>query len=108
MRNQLTRGLPRRLMYFENKDGDIDGASARIGWATFSKTGRTVYYRGRELFGLGGQGVNGNFADSTTREEFWISGVKSSGSDVHWASSNVKVVIDDDAAEAYAELRRAK
>ena len=29
--NQLTRGLKRRVMYVENKNGDIDGAAARIG-----------------------------------------------------------------------------
>jgi hypothetical protein len=38
---QLTRGQQRRLMYIENKDGNIDGADGRIGWVTFSKTGQT-------------------------------------------------------------------
>jgi hypothetical protein len=33
METQLNRGLKRRLMYIENKDGEIDGAAARIGWA---------------------------------------------------------------------------
>jgi hypothetical protein len=47
--NQLTKGQKRRVMYIENKDGDIDGAAARIGWVTFSKTGLSVYYRGRTL-----------------------------------------------------------
>lgn len=47
MKNQLTRGLPRQLMYVENKEGDVDGVAARIGWVEFSKTGKTVYYRGR-------------------------------------------------------------
>lgn len=28
---QLTKGLKRRVMYVENKDGDIDGVAARIG-----------------------------------------------------------------------------
>lgn len=28
--NQLTRGKNRRVMYVENKDGEIDGAAARI------------------------------------------------------------------------------
>lgn len=48
-RNQLTKGLKQRVMYVENKDGDIDGVAARIGWVTFSKTGKSVYYRGRTL-----------------------------------------------------------
>ena len=44
MKTQLTKGLQRRLMYIENKDGTILGSDARIGWVTFSKTGRTVNY----------------------------------------------------------------
>jgi hypothetical protein len=47
--NQLTRGERRRIMYVENKDGDLDGVRARIGWVTFSKTGLSVRYRGRTL-----------------------------------------------------------
>lgn len=30
--NQLTRGEERRLMYVENKNGDIGGVHGRIGW----------------------------------------------------------------------------
>ena len=59
--NQLTRGLKRRVMYVENKDGDLDGAAARIGWVTFSKTGLTVYYRGRTLKRMKGRGISGNY-----------------------------------------------
>ena len=101
---QLTRGLKRRLMYVENKDGDIDGADGRIGWVSFSKTGRTVYYRGREL--AKSQGFRGNFLDLATREEYWISGVKKRGSNAHWAES-VSVVIDADALDDYRVLRSA-
>lgn len=91
-------------MYVENKDGDIDGAKARIGWVSFSKTGKTVKYRGRELISLGGQGIRGNFADAETREEYWVSGVKQRGLNVHWAES-VVVEIDADALDAYQSLR---
>jgi hypothetical protein len=102
---QLTRGLVRRLMYVENKNGDIDGEDARIGWVTFSKTGRTVYYRGLEL--RKARGVRGNFLDARNRDEYWVSGVKTRGSNVHPCES-ASVVIDDDALEAYAEMRAAK
>ncbi len=102
--NQLTRGQKRRLMYVENKDGDLDGVDARIGWVTFSKTGKTVYYRGRELLKTGGQGIRGNFMDVATREEYWVSGVKKRGSNAHWAES-ADVRIDADARDAYRELR---
>ncbi|MCY1646687.1 hypothetical protein OVA11_06245 [Caulobacter sp. SL161] len=107
MRNQLTRGLPRRVMYVENKDGDVDGVAARIGWVEFSKTGKTVYYRGREFASIGGSGVRGNFLDVATREEYWISGVKRRGSNTHRAEK-VAVEIDPDALDAYRALRSGK
>jgi hypothetical protein len=101
-KTQLTKGLKRRLMYVENKDGDIDGAVARIGWVTFSKTGQSVYYRGRTL--RKASGVAGNFLDVDTREEYWVSGVKKRGSNVHRAES-VSVLIDDDAHDEYQRLK---
>jgi len=62
-RNQLTRGQMRRVMYIENKDGLLDGASAHIGWVEFSKSGRSVYYRGRTLH-ASKQAIAGNFVDA--------------------------------------------
>ena len=102
METQLTRGLRRRLMYVENKGGTIDGVDARIGWVTFSKTGQTVYYRGREL--AKANGISGNFMDVATFEEYWISGVKKRGSNVH-PHESASVEIDPDALEAYRALR---
>ena len=104
MKTQLNRGLKRRLMYVENKDGEIDGVAGRIGWVSFSKSGQTVYYRGLELAKAKGGGVRGNYFDVATREEYWISGVKTRGSNVHWAET-VSVAIDADAMEDYAALR---
>ena len=89
-------------MYVENKDGEIDGANARIGWVTFSKSGKSVYYRGREL--LKANGIRGNFLDVNTREEFWISGIKKRGSNIHWAES-ASLKVDDDALEEYRSIR---
>jgi len=104
MKTQLNRGLKRRLMYVENKDGLIAGSDARIGWVTFSKTGQTVYYRGKSFLKAGGQGVRGNFIDTETGEEYWISGVKKRGSNAHWAES-ASVVVDEDAQDAYREAK---
>ncbi len=101
-RNQLTRGHKQRVMYVENKDSDIDGVAARIGWVTFSKTGKSVYYRGRTL--AKANGISGNFMDIDSREEYWVSGVKKRGSNVHWAEST-EVLIDADAHEEYERLR---
>ncbi len=91
-------------MYVENKDGDVDGVAARIGWVEFSKTGKTVYYRGRELASTGGSGIRGNFMDVATREEYWVSGLKRRGSNTHWAEK-VAVEIDPDALDAFHALR---
>jgi len=103
-KNQLTQGHERRVMYLENKEGLISGARARIGWVTFSKSGRTVYYGGRSLKAIGGRGVRGNFIDEQSGEEFWISGVKKRGSNTHDAES-ASVVVDDDAQDEYKRLR---
>jgi hypothetical protein len=104
--NQLTRGLERRVMYLENKDGLLEGAGARIGWVSFSKTGCTVYYAGRSLKATGGKGVRGNFIDEQSGEEFWISGIKKRGANSHEREST-SVVVDDDAKGEYERLRRS-
>lgn len=91
-------------MYVENKDGEIDGADARIGWVTFSKSARTVYYRGRALLRLRGLGIRGNYFDTNTGEEYWVSGVKKRGSNAHWAMAT-SVVVDDDAREEYDRIK---
>jgi len=103
--NQLTRGEQRRVMYVENKDGDIDGAAARIGWVTFSRTGLSVHYRERTFKRSKGQGIRGNnYYDEATGDEYWISGIKARGSNAHWAES-VTVEVDADAREEYRRLR---
>jgi len=103
-RNQLNRGETRRLMYVENKDGTLDGREGRIGWVTFSKTGKTVYYRNRTLHKSKGQGIRGNFFDENTGEEYWVSGVKIRGSNAHWAE-HTGIKVDDDAVEEYNRIR---
>ena len=102
--NQLTKGEERRVMYIENKEGDIDGVSARIGWVSFSKTGRTVYYRGRALKCAKGGGIYGNYFDEETGEEYWISGIKKRGSNAHYAEP-VDISIDDDALNEYKKIK---
>jgi len=91
-------------MYVENKNGDIDGVPGRIGWVTFSRSGRSVFYRGRTLKRMKGGGISGNFYDEATGDEYWISGVKRKGSNRHWASS-IKIEVDADAQAEYKRLR---
>lgn len=102
--NQLTRGEKTRVMYVENKDGKLYGADARIGWVTFSKTGKTVYYKDKILKRSGGQGISGNHYDEETGEEYWVSGIKKRGSNAHWAES-VNIEIDEDALEEFSKIK---
>lgn len=95
-------------MYIERKLGGGDTGPARIGRVSFSKTGRTLYYRGKTLQSLKGCGLYGNYQDVETGEEYWISGCKRDGLDRHrCARQSEPVWIDDDVREEYwADIRR--
>lgn len=90
-------------MYVELKTGFSDDGPAWIGRVRFSKTGRTIYYRGRTLQRKGWGGGPGNHVDVDTGEEFWVSGVKKDGSDRHWAGRG-PVHVDDDVRDEYEQL----
>ena len=93
-------------MYIELKAGGLTGP-ARIGRVTFSKTGRTIYYRGREFRSLDGSGFKANYYDVATGEEHWISGPKKDGSDRLYGE-RVPVEIDDDVREEYWTVIRGQ
>ncbi len=100
-------------MYIENKGGELvpnpwgEGliagsaasltGSARIGRVTFSKTGRSLTYRGKE-FGKATE-FKANYL-CETGEWFWISGPKKRGGDALYAT-NVPTEIDEDVREEY-------
>src|SRR3712207_3531274 len=93
-----------RIMYIEDKSQDLSGP-ARIGRVHFSKTGRTLYYRGRSFRSLKGAGFKANFYDVETGDEFWISGPRKDGGDRLYGEP-VAVEIDDDVREEYwTEIR---
>jgi hypothetical protein len=87
-------------MYIELKAGYSDSGPARIGRVRFSRTGCTLYYRHKRFRSSRGQGIEGNYFDVDTGEEYWISGPKQNGNDRHWAGSG-SVEIDADVAEEY-------
>jgi hypothetical protein len=62
-----------RIMYNESKGNGISGP-ARIGRVTFSKSGKSVYYRGRRFLTLAGEGFKASFYDCDSGEHYWISG----------------------------------
>lgn len=67
-------------MYIESKGGGLSGP-ARIGKVTFSQTGKTLHYGGKQFQSLAGRGFKANYFDVETGEEYWISGGKKSGGD---------------------------
>ena len=102
---QKAKALAGRIMYMERKAGGLVGAS-RIGRVTFSKTGRTLYYRGQKFQSLKGAGFKSNYFDVNTREDYWISGPKRGGGDRMYAQ-RTPVQIDEDVREEYwRQIRR--
>lgn len=87
-----------RIMYIECKAGELTG-NARIGRVTFSKTGRTLYYRGQAFQSLKGAGFKSNYYCVETGEDYWISGPKRRGGDALYGSAPID--IDEDVREEY-------
>ena len=90
-------------MYVESKSAAGDRGEARIGWVTFSKTGRSIYYQGRRFQRIKGGGIAGNYFESETGEEYWISGVKKSDTNRHWAGGG-PIEVDEDARAEYEKV----
>ena len=92
-------GNKTRIMYVERITGSGHDGTAFIGRVSFSKTGKTIYFRGKKL--QRGTGVRGNYFEVDSGVEYWISGPKKNGQDRHWASSNRPVKIDQNVVDEY-------
>lgn len=88
-----------RLMYIEDKSQSLVG-DAVIGRGTFSKTGRSVHYKGRTFQSLNGHGFKANYFDVDTGAHYWISGCRMDGADRLY-NGGPPVPIDEDVREAY-------
>ena len=88
-----------RIMYIECKAGGLTGP-ARIGRVSFSKTGATVFYAGREFRSLKGSGFKANYFDVESGEHYWISGCRGDGQDRLYGE-RLPTEIDDDVREEY-------
>ncbi len=75
------------LRYIELKTGYADNGPAWIARVKLSKSGRTVYFGTKALKRSNKGGILGNHFDLVTGEEYWVSGVKKTGQDRHWAGS---------------------
>ncbi len=97
---QYYRMTKTRIMYIENKSDSLNG-EAWIGRVTFSKTGKSLSYRGRTFRSLKGTGFKANYADVDTGEDFWISGPRKDGQDRLYGGNIPPVNIDADVADEY-------
>jgi hypothetical protein len=92
-----------RILYIECKSGDGISGPARIGRVTFSQTGTTLYYRGRQLQKMSRPGFKSNYFDVATGDEYWISGPKKRGGDRLYPGP---IEIDPDVRHEYWTLIR--
>jgi hypothetical protein len=93
-----------RIMYVEQKGGQLTGP-ARIGRVTFSKTGKTIYYRGKTFQSLKGRGFKSNYFDVETGEEYWISGPHKDGADRLYGGTSPIEIDDDVRVEYWRDIR---
>ncbi len=93
--------MGRKLMYVELKSGYSDDGPAWIGYVKTSKSERTLYFNDHAFQRQAGS--MGNYCDLETGEEYWISGVKKTGSNRHFAGRG-KIMIDSRAVEEYLAL----
>jgi hypothetical protein len=88
----------KQIMYVECKAGAGDRGEARICRVRYSKSGRTIYVGEMSL--QRGSGIRGNYFNTETLEEYWVSGPKKKGGDRHWAGGG-HVFVEPDVAEEY-------
>jgi hypothetical protein len=92
-----------RIMYIECKANGIS-EPARIGRVTFSKSGKSVYYRARRFHTPAGEGCKANYYDRESGEHYWISGCKKRGEDRLYGGT---VEIDEDVRGEYCNKIRS-
>jgi len=91
-----------RVMYIEDKSVGLEG-DARIGRVYFSKTGKTLYYKGRRFQSLKGMGFKANYMDVDNGDEFWISGPRKDRNDRLYGGQ-LGVQIDEDIKDEYFKI----
>jgi len=91
-----------RIMYIEDKSSGLEG-DARIGRVYFSKTEKTLYYKGRKFQSLKGTGFKANYFDVVNGDEFWISGPRKDKNDRLYGG-RLYVEIDEDVKKEYLAI----
>ena len=90
-----------QLMYIELKTGYSDDGPAWIGFVKTSKTGNTIYFNDHAFQKQ--TGYYSNYVDIENGDEYWISGVKRTGSNRHPCGRGV-ILVESRAVKAYLDL----
>ena len=93
-----------KVMYIEDKSEGLEG-EARIGRVYFSKSGKTLYYRGLRFQSLKGNGFKANYFEIESLDHYWISGPRKDQNNRLYGG-NRGVEIDEDVKEEYKEIIR--
>lgn len=88
-------------MYIEDKSSGLEG-SARIGRVYFSKSGKTIYYRGKKFKSLKGGGFKANYFEIDSGDQYWLSGPRKDQNNRLYGG-NKNVGIDSDVYEEYQQ-----
>lgn len=89
------------IRYIELKTGYSDDGPAWIGKVAFSNSGRTIYFLDKAFQRQ--RGFAGNYVDLETGESYWISGVKKTGTNRHWAGRGW-IYLDRTLVDEYLQL----
>ena len=79
------------------------GSPAVIGRVYFSKSGKTLYYKGLKFQSLKGSGSKANYFETASGDHYWISGPRKDR-DNRLYGGNRGVFVDDDVREEYQQL----
>lgn len=91
------------IKYVELKTGFSHNGPAWIGLISYSKSGRTIYFNGKALQSLKGNGISANYFDIENNDEYWISGVKKNLQDRHQFGGGI-VQVERRIKEDYMKL----
>lgn len=89
-------------MYIENKSDGLEGPAV-IGRVYFSKSGKTLYYKGLKFQSLKGAGFKANHFETTTGDYYWISGPRKDRQDRLYGGQ-LGVLVDEDVRDEYEAL----
>ncbi len=91
-------------MYMELKSEGLEGPAV-IGRVYFSKSGKTIYYKGLTFQSLKGAGIKANYFEVGSGEHYWISGPRKDQNDRLYGG-NKDVQIDADVRKEYEVMVR--